>query len=135
KPLTLARHTVVFQCRWSKITGIDDPFLQGFFLGGLFNLSGLRPNQLYGKDLAFAEMIYYYNVLKLPSALGKTLYLGASCEAGNILTDEIRIHRKDLIYAGSIFVAAESIIGPIYFGAGHTDQGDNAVYLYVGKFY
>lgn len=135
KPFNLDRHTIILQCRWSRISGLDDPFLQGFFLGGLFNLSGLRPNQLYGKDLAFAELIYYYNVLKLPSALGRNLYLGASCEAGNILADGIRIHRNDLIYAGSIFVAADSIIGPIHIGIGHSDQGDNAVYLYVGKFY
>ena len=135
KPVTLERHTAILKCRWSSTTGISDPFLQGFFLGGLFNLSGLRPGQLYGQDMAFAELIYYYQVLSLPSALGRNLYIGASCEAGNILTDENRIHRKDLIYAGSIFVSAESIIGPIHLGAGHSDQGDNAVYLYVGKCY
>jgi NTE family protein len=37
-----------------------------------------------------------------------------------------------MIYAGSIFVGADSNIGPIYIGFGLAEGGTNAIYFSLG---
>jgi len=32
-------------------------------------------------------------------------------------------------------LGADSIIGPIYLGFGHTDEGDSAAYFYIGALF
>jgi NTE family protein len=38
-----------------------------------------------------------------------------------------------LRYSASLFVGAETPIGPVYFAVGHSDNGDSAAYFYVGN--
>jgi NTE family protein len=35
--------------------------------------------------------------------------------------------------AASVFVGADTVIGPLYLGAGHTFGGQSAVYLFLGR--
>ena len=60
-------------------------------------------------------------------------YAGGTLEAGNVwdLGDDMGF--DDLRYSASIFVGADTPIGPVYFAVGHSDSGDNAVYFYVGN--
>ena len=48
-----------------------------------------------------------------------------------ILSDDIGI--DDLRYSGSLFVGADSPLGPAYLALGYGDAGDLAVYFYLGN--
>ena len=62
-----------------------------------------------------------------------TLYTGFTLEAGNVwqFSDEIGI--DDLLYSGSVFLGAETPIGPVYLALGYHESGDTAAYFYVGN--
>jgi NTE family protein len=111
---------------------IDDkaPIERWYRLGGFGRLSGLVPNQLTGRQYGVATLAYYRHLkdMKLFKA-----YAGFTLEAGNVWDYSSDIGFDDLRYSASIFTGAETPIGPVYLALGHSDNGDTAVYFYVGN--
>ena len=106
------------------------PLERWFRLGGLSRLSGLVPDQLSGRHVALTSLAYYRrlnDIRFLPA------YAGVTLEAGNVwfVSDDIGV--DDLRYSGSLFIGAESPLGPLYFALGYSDSGDAAAYLYLGN--
>ncbi len=106
------------------------PFERWYRLGGLGRLSGLAPSQLSGRHLALATAVYFRS---LNAGDLFRAYAGASIEAGNVWEFGGDVGMDDLRYSGSLFLGADTPIGPVYFAVGHSDNGDNAVYFYVGN--
>jgi NTE family protein len=106
------------------------PIERWFRLGGLGRLSGLVPDQLSGRQYALATLAYYrrLNDLDLLRA-----YAGATLEAGNVWDYSADMGLDDLRYSASIFVGAETPIGPVYFALGFHESGDSTAYFYVGN--
>lgn len=106
------------------------PLDRWYRLGGFGRLSGLVPNQLLGRHAALATMAYYYRLNNLDLV---PLYGGFTLEAGNVWDMSDDIGFDDLRYSASLFVGAESPIGPAYLALGYADSGDLAVYFYLGN--
>jgi len=106
------------------------PIERAFELGGLGQLSGLATNQLIGQHLGFASVTWYRYLagIKQISAFG-----GVSLEIGNTWLREEDISFDSLRTSGSVFVGADSPIGPLYLGFGLAEGGNSALYLYVGN--
>lgn len=131
-PVSFGGHTLLLRGRWATNFDSSDNLARGFFLGGLFNLSGLVPNQVFGRDLALGELIYMAKLMKLSPLAGRNMYAGVSFEAGNTWLKRSDINTNDLIYAGSVFLGIDSNIGPIYIALGHAEGGQSAVYFSLG---
>jgi NTE family protein len=108
------------------------PFYDLNWLGGFGRLSGLRNGQLFGQYLGLARVGPYYRISKLPSLLGSGVYAGASLEAGNVWNDTGAISASSLIWSGSLFAAADTILGPLYLGWGLAEGGRNTFFLSLG---
>ncbi|MFC1720293.1 patatin-like phospholipase family protein [Pseudomonadota bacterium] len=106
------------------------PVERWFQLGGLGRLSGLVPNQLTGRNIVLSTLAYYRRLNEMD--LLKT-YAGFTLEAGNVWDRNQDISFGDLRYSASVFVGADTPIGPVYFAYGRNDDGGNAVYFYVGN--
>jgi NTE family protein len=109
----------------------DDTGVENWYrLGGFGRISGLAPDQLLGSQVALARLALYrrLNQLDLLPA-----YAGFTLEAGNTWVSSDEIGFDDLRYAGSLFIGAESPLGPLYLAAGYADSGDFAVYFYLGN--
>jgi NTE family protein len=131
------RNTILF---WTSAgTTLDGNFkpnaLPEFYsLGGFFNLSGLAPQSLYGPHYAIARAIYFRKIgsggegfFEFPA------YIGMSLEIGNTYE-----HRGDISYAsthkdGSVFLAFDTFLGPVYLGTGYDESGNSAFYLFLGR--
>jgi len=133
KPFSYGDHTILLRGRWDTNFDSTRSLSRGFFLGGLFNLSGLNQNQIFGNTVALGDVIYFARVLKFSKLIGSAMYAGASFEAGNAWRRRSDVSSQDIIYAGSIFVAIDSNIGPIYIGFGHAEGGMNALYFSLGS--
>ena len=129
--LALSRGKNIFALNYEIGYSFDDkaPFERWYRLGGLGRLSGLAPDQLSGRHVGFANLTYRRRINSLD--LFK-VYAGATLEAGNVWNFGNEMRFDDLRYSGSLFVGVDSPIGPVYFAVGHSDNGDNAVYFYVG---
>ncbi|MFI5180214.1 MAG: patatin-like phospholipase family protein [Thermoanaerobaculia bacterium] len=116
----------------TKIGDNDLPFLDAAFAGGFLNLSGLKPLELWGNYSAVARLVLYRRVIQLPALVGSGVFVGGSIETGNawLTSDEIRF--DNLRFAGSLFVGADTLLGPLYFGFGIADGGSHSFYLSLG---
>jgi NTE family protein len=99
-------------------------------LGGFGRLSGLIPNQLSGRHMGLVTLGYYrrLNDIKI-----LPVYAGISLEAGNTWNFADDIDIDDLRTSGSLFVGAETPVGPVYLSWGHASNGDNTIYFYLGR--
>ncbi|MCX5828526.1 MAG: patatin-like phospholipase family protein [Deltaproteobacteria bacterium] len=130
---------------WGKITVIPKIFYRGvidgngeiqdsYTIGGFMNLSGYRPEELSGQHVGLAEIICYRNMGTV--GLGDfhtALYLGFSAEAGGAWQNRSDITLSSLIYAGSVFVGANTFIGPAYLAYGFAEGGRQTVGLFIGQ--
>jgi NTE family protein len=125
-----SRNTMVFNYELGYSFDDKAPVERWFRLGGFGRLSGLVPNQLTARQYGLASLAYYrrLNDLDLVKA-----YTGITLEAGNVWNNSSDIGFDDLRYSASIFAGAETPIGPMYLALGISDNGDNAVYFYVGN--
>ena len=108
------------------------PLERYFELGGFGQLSGLVTNQLIGQHYGFASLTWsrYLGGVKALSA-----FAGGSVEVGNVWQYRDNISFDSLRTSGSIFIGADTPLGAIYLGYGVADQGDSALYLYLGSPY
>ena len=104
-----------------------------FQLGGLFNLSGTSQNFYSGRQSVFA-MAQYHRRLSDQTVVPVDLpfYVGASIEGGQLWSDRSDIDAGELITAGSIYVAVDTPIGPIFVAYGRTEESLDAIYLSIG---
>ena len=110
----------------------DDTLASDYQLGGFLNVSGLRTDQLFGDYLAFARVVYQHRMGKVP-VIGRSWYLGGSLEAGNVWLNRDDVSAGDLFKAGSVFLGADTFIGPFYFAYGRTSRGDSSWYIFIGR--
>jgi NTE family protein len=106
------------------------PVERWFKLGGFARLSGLVPDQLSGRQLGLFSLVYLRrlnNIDILPA------YAGISLEAGNVWNYADDVSFGDLRKSGSIFVGAETPLGPVYLAWGYSDSGDSTLYFYLGN--
>ncbi len=109
--------------------GGDTPPQSLYRLGGFMNLSGFNQLELSGRHLGLARGIYLRD---LGTGLVKT-FAGGSLEAGNVWNKRSEIDFDSLRVAGSLFLGADTFLGPLYLGYGHADGGHSALYLFLGR--
>jgi NTE family protein len=123
------KNTVTFNYNLGYSFDDEAPLQRWFQLGGFGRLSGLTPDQLSGRHAALAVLALYRrlnDIQFLPA------YAGITLEAGNTWHVRRDVGLDDLRYSTSLFIGAESPLGPLYFAVGYNDGGEAAVYFYVG---
>jgi NTE family protein len=133
-PISFGRSTIIAKARWDSLLSSTRDYNNLFFLGGFLDLSGMATNQIYGQQLIYGELIYLYKILK-QKVFNNDLYAGFSVETGNTWMNRSDMSIEELRGACSIFLGADSIIGPVYLGYGHAEGGYNALYFYIGSFF
>jgi NTE family protein len=126
------RHTLALNARWFDAKQPEDSTQGPYALGGFQQLSGYQPGQLTGNTLVFGRATYYQRLKETP-LLTRGLFIGGSLELGNAWSSRRDIRGSDLRHAMSLFVGADTGLGPMYVALGHAPQGGTAVYLFIGR--
>jgi NTE family protein len=124
------RHTLGLGLSLGTTLDDDAPIQSLFRIGGFSRLSGFQPGQLSGQDVGILTAAYYRrlgDIKLLP------MYAGATLEYGNVWQDGIDF--GDAILAGSVFLGADTPIGPLYGGYGRSDTGADSIFLYLGRLF
>ncbi len=132
KAASWGKHTLIG--RLSLHTTVDDdaPFQSLYQLGGFLKLSGYEEDRLTGQHSGLASAIYMRRIADL---MFFESYFGASLELGNVWQDQNDVDIDDTIFAGSVFLGADTPMGPMYLSYGHNDDGDNSIYLFMGPLF
>jgi len=128
---TFERYTIFGRAIAETTTNEDNIPLNALLIhGGLFELSGTVRNELLSPHFGLLEAAFYR---RLGDITFLPIYTGFSLEAGNAWDNKADIDANDLRYAGSIFIGADTFMGPLYLSIGATDHGESTIYLNIGK--
>ncbi len=125
-------HTVNLGGRLAYTNQIPLAAIDEYSLGGFQNLSGYRTAQVAGNYLLFGRLTYYQR-LAYSVGVARALFVGGSLEAGNAWTDRSDITLRELRGAGSLFVGADTGIGPLYLSLVSAPRGYTGLYLFLGR--
>jgi NTE family protein len=107
-------------------------YLDLFKLGGIGRLSGLGDNELLGEKMALGRLLFYRRLTGFHAAgFSVRVYAGASLEAGNVYAKDESITGSSLLTGWSLFVGADTPLGPLYIGYGRTENRGR-YYLAIG---
>ena len=129
---SIGRHTLNATL---QLQSTDDQLpgqLGRFTLGGFHQLSGYRIDRFDGNTLLFGRLIYYQRRLEVP-LLTRGLFIGGSLEAGNVWATRREASLDALRTGGSLFVGADTGLGPLYLGLTYAPRGEAGVVLFIGR--
>jgi len=106
------------------------PRYDQFQWGGFVQQSGYATGQLLGQELRFARIMYYHKVVR--ATLLEGVYSGFSLEAGRVGEPLVPGNPDGLLKSASVFLAADSPVGPAYLGYGHAQDGNSNFYFFLG---
>lgn len=131
---TIAERTVVSgYVEYADNLKAPSTFFDLFYLGGPGRMSGLGTRELYGETLAYARLNVRQRLVGLDLASVRVrIFAGAMAEAGNTFNGGTGVDLDELLYGGTLYLAAETPAGPLYFGYGFTEGDRNRWYLSIG---
>jgi len=130
---TIGRWTGLLKGEGGSGLGRAIPFYDDFSLGGLFRLSGRPLGQINGDKYVLAGALLYYRLTSHGGAMLKNLSVGVSAEAGNAYEFQAPITFGNLKTAGSIYIIADTLIGPFFVGYGRSGSSNSSAYLYLNR--
>lgn len=107
------------------------PYYDQFQWGGFLKQSGYASDQLYGESMRFARLMYYRRLLR--GGLLEGAYGGVSLEYGKISNPLVSSNSEGWEQSMSLFVGADSPIGPVYLGYGRTRHKFSRFYFHLGR--
>ena len=129
---SVGEHTFNLGLRFAHANNLPIGAIDEYSLGGFQNLSGFRSGQVAGNYLAFGRLTYYR---RLPWNIGiaRAMFAGGSIEAGNAWLDRRDVSFRHLLAGGSLFVGADTGIGPLYLSVVSAPKGFTGLYLFLGR--
>lgn len=98
------------------------------WLGGFMNLSSYNYQELIADEFIYGSIQYLYSMEFLSGS-----YLGLGLETGRVFNSLNSTVDDDIRYSGSVFLAYDSLLGPVYLGAAYGDNRKSRFYLMLGK--
>jgi len=105
-----------------------------FILGGPGLFSGYRQDGLAGQNYDLGRLVYYrrlnpsyFDILSMP------LYLGTSLEYGRVYNRGEDAFDTGYFAAGSLLLGLDTFLGPLFFGLGANEEGQEALYMKLGQ--
>jgi NTE family protein len=114
-----------------KLGGGELPDQELVSFGGFLRMSGYRTGELLGNSLHFGRLVYNYRISR-PGLLDGA-YVGVSAELGRVgNTIEVQ-DGEQTVRSNALYIAIDTPLGPLYFGAGRASRNKNSLYLLIGK--
>ncbi|MDP2264699.1 MAG: patatin-like phospholipase family protein [Hydrogenophaga sp.] len=130
--LTWGVHTLNLGGRVARASQIPSAAADEYSLGGFQQLSGYRVGQVAGNYLLFGRATYYQR-LPWKTGVARALFAGGSLEAGNAWNNRADISFKGLRAGSSLFVGADTGVGPLYLSVVNAPKGYTGLYLFLGR--
>ena len=78
-------------------------------------------------------MTYYYRLPVASSPLARAMFAGGSLELGNAWLKPGDASLRDLLVGRSLFVGADTALGPLYLSVVSAPRGYTGLYLFLGR--
>ena len=129
---SVGNHTVNLYGLVQAADARADAIVGQYSLGGFQQLSGYRPGQLAGNAVLFGRLNWYWRLAE-PPVFARGFYVGASLEAGNAWARRRLVSLGDLRTGASLYLGADTGIGPMFLGLTWAPLGEAGISLLVGR--
>ncbi|WP_342129293.1 patatin-like phospholipase family protein [Hydrogenophaga sp. OTU3427] len=126
------RDTFNLHLRLARSSSLPVGALDEYSLGGFQQLSGYRVGQVVGNNLLFTRLTHYRR-LDLNPGIARALFAGGSLELGNAWPRGSAMRLRDLRLGSSLFLGADTAVGPVYLALVHAPRGFTGVYFFLGR--
>lgn len=126
------RHTLNLGARVARVSELSLGALDEYSLGGFQQLSGFRVGEVVGNHLVFGR-VTYYNRLPWATGVARAVFAGGSIEAGNAWSSGADVDLGHLLWGSSLFIGADTAMGPLYLSLVHAPKGYTGLYLFLGR--
>ncbi len=116
--------------RYSSTVSGRAPVQSLYSLGGFGRLPGFAADELRGQH-ATSMVLAAYRGLRRDTLL--PLYAGVTLEHGNVWEARSDISFERGLFAGSLWIGADTLIGPAYIAYGHAEGGRSSWYFFLGQ--
>ena len=127
---TYKRYTFFSRIMFETTLNENAPNNAVFRRGGFLELSGNFNKQLVGQHFGLVEAVFYRRIGDI-SVL--PIYAGFSVENGNAWDSTSDIDPDNSFFSGSVFVGADTFLGPIYIAYGASANGEQTIYFMLGQ--
>jgi NTE family protein len=125
---TLELHALVQTAQQSSLGGGT----ARYSLGGFHRLSGYQNGQLVGNHVLLLRMGWTRRLSQAPT-LTRGFFVGATLEAGNAWFDRQDVRLSGLRTGMSVYLGADTGIGPLYVGLTYAPRGQAGLALSIGR--
>jgi NTE family protein len=133
KALTRGADVWSLSLRGGTDFGSEVPVYDQFRAGGLFNFSGYHTNELIGREYGLAVIGYRRRLGWLFETLETAAWIGGTFEIGNVYKRPDGTSARGVLTGGSIYLGANSMLGPVYLAYGLSEGGRSTWYLTIGS--
>jgi NTE family protein len=112
--------------------GSDRPVYDAFALGGFLRLSGYADRQILTDEALLGRVVFERKIADF-AALARGVFVATSLEVAEIGNRLNGPEDSSVLWSGALFLAADTILGPLYLGAGFAESGNAAAYLFLGR--
>ena len=130
--LSAGRDTLNLHLRLARSSSLPLGAIDEYSLGGFHQLSGYRVGQIIGNDLALLRLTHYRR-LDLNPGIARALFAGGTLEWGNAWARDDTPRARDLRLGTSLFLGADTGVGPVYLALVHAPRGFTGVYFFLGR--
>ncbi len=123
---TKRKNTIFGTLQGGRVNRGTLPLYSEFTIGGLFSLSGFALDELRGRYYGVARLGYYRHVTK-------QWFLGGWAELGNAWLTRDEVAFNTLLLTGTLFLGADTIVGPAYLAYGLAEGGHQRLYIVLGR--
>jgi NTE family protein len=102
-----------------------------FQWGGFLQQSGYPTGALVTDHFTFGRLLYYNKFVK--QKLLEGIYAGFSLEAGRYGAPLVPGSPTGFLKSASVFLGADTPVGPLYFGYGRAADHNSSFYLFLGR--
>jgi len=124
------RHTLLFYGDYKSTIEGTAPPERLFRAGGLFNLSGFEYNQLSGQNFAQLGALYRRDFIDMGIM---EVSAGVGVDFGNVFQNRSDMSFDNALLGGSVFLAADTPLGPFYLGYGLAETSEGTFYVSIGN--
>lgn len=132
RPFTWGPHTLNVHARAARVSDVGVAAVDEYALGGFHNLSGYKPGQVVGNHIVFGRLNYYRR-LPVETVISRALFAGGTLEAARVWDNTAERASSKAKYGLSLYVGADTLIGPVYLGLVHAPRQSTGLYLFVGR--
>jgi len=116
---------------YGKSTHGTLPASELFVLGGPRRLAGFSPGQIRGDDLSYAGLDIQYKLTRPIPLLGFSMIGGVQAETGRMKMPALT-GPSGWQQSYGVYLAANTVLGPIYFGYADAKNGRGHLYFFIG---